>query len=232
MYYNANYQVKFTGIHKPKYASVELISIYNSDYRAKRTEYIAGKQIQKTIIHTPCQGCTVDLAGRYIETFLQRLEHQSIHNRVLSYKVCFQGNYIQQYRDLDLIKIESDGSVTIAEIKVTSNIRNALKKAIKQLSRNIEILYTIFKKVNPKIIIIDLSDVAMKSAKQLHYKFNNCLECVFEYYSYPEIYHLMDSSNYMFNKNLLEQAHSEAMKLASIRVAKEQVKLNPKYLAQ
>ncbi|MDD2798782.1 MAG: hypothetical protein PHV20_09345 [Bacteroidales bacterium] len=231
MYYIANNQIKSTRIFKPKYTSVKLVSVYNPDYRAKRAEYIESKRILKPIDFVPCQRSPIDLVSRSVENFLQQLQY-SIPNRILSYKVHYQCNYILQFRELDMVRIENDGSVTVAEIKVTSNVSQALKKAIEQLSRSVEILTTVFKKVNPKIIIIDLSDDAVKSAKQLKYKFKNCLECIIEYYSYPELLHLMDSLKYQFDRTLLEKAHSEARKLASIRVAKEQVKLNPIYLAQ
>lgn len=162
-----------------KYKNVKLVPVSDAGYQEYRIIQITLSKSKRPADHIPNPPTPLSQASRCVE-FIVRKWHGSSINRIIQYDVLYQGFYHRHYKECDIIRFESDGSLTIGEIK-SSNKPSACKAA-SQLQHSCEILSTIYPLVNPIAITVNMSSVKPTS------RVNN-----------PEITEHQSESGFFFN---------------------------------
>lgn len=137
----------------PKYKNVKLVPVSDAGYQAYRKSQITKSKSNRpadNISNPPTPLCQ---ASRIVEYIVRKMHGANI-NRIIQYDVLFQGFYHTHYKECDIICFESDGSLTIGEIK-SSNKPSACKAA-PQLQHSCDILSTIYPLVNPIAITVSM----------------------------------------------------------------------------
>lgn len=142
----------YTPNNVPKYKNIELVSTNDKGYQAYLHSLIATTRANRPEGYVPEQTSALHRASQIIE-YIARRFYGSSKLRVLKYEVLYKGEYQIHYAELDIARIESDGSITIGEIKV-SGTANPFK-AVKQLRRSSEILSNMAQ-VYPIAITVDM----------------------------------------------------------------------------
>jgi len=216
------YQYEYYSSHK--YRNVKLVPVSDAGYQAYRISQITLSKSKRPADYIPNPPSPLCLASRCVE-FIVRKWHGSSISRIIQYDVLYQGFYQRHYKECDIIRFDSDGSLTIGEIK--SSNRPSACKAASQLQHSCEILSTIYPAVNPIAITVNMASVKATSS------LNN-----------PELAEHQSESGFFFNgtslslgditefarKNalnvdfdILVQANIEAMACVQKRTEKQQM---------
>lgn len=144
-----------------KYKNVKLIPVSDADYQEYRISQITLSKSKRPPDYIPNPPTPLSQASRCVE-FIVRKWYGSSISRIIQYDVLFQGFYHRHYKECDIIRFESDGSLTIGEIK--SSNKPSTCKAASQLQHSCEILSTIYPSINPIAFTVNMASVKPTSS--------------------------------------------------------------------
>ena len=219
----SNSNFRFSG--NPKFKNVKLISPTDTGYQRYRLDQIGSQQSKRTADYIPQPKTAICSASRIVE-YIVRIWHGSSSNRIIQYDVLYQGSYQRHYRECDIIQVEDDGSVTIAEIK--SSYKSKANKALPQLQKSCEILSTIYTKVNPVAITIDLSSMRSIQDNFQSKSSNNISDFGFPYtrisFTLGGVLKYGITTNLNIDVDILNLAYQEALLCVQHRAEKFKIK--------
>jgi len=143
-----------------KYKNVKLVLPSDADYQAYLQAYISASKSKHPSGYVPQPPSALSKASRIAELIVRNW-YGSQTNRIIQYDVFYKGTYQRHYKECDIIRIESDGSLTIGEIK--SSHSPSAWKALSQLQHSCEILSTITPNLNPVAIIVNMASINTSS---------------------------------------------------------------------
>lgn len=149
----------------PKYRNVKLVTSTDAGYRAYKYQFIINQRAGHSADYVPQETTALYKVSLDVEHVVRKW-FGSDFERILSYEVYANGKYHQHYRELDCVKAEPDGSITLCEIKASSN--NSSNKAIAQLQISAEILRLNYKRIKLVTINVDMGGIAGTSDFAAH----------------------------------------------------------------
>lgn len=138
----------------PKYKNVKLVHPSDASYQAYYREHISARKSTRPVGYITEQPSVLCRASKTVEHVI-RYWHGSLPNRIIQYDVLYNGVYHRHYKECDIIREETDGSITIGEVK--SSHTPSPGKAASQLQHSAEILSTVFPDVNTVAITVNMA---------------------------------------------------------------------------
>lgn len=144
---------------KPKYKDIQIFHpSSNKECKTMLLELIKTQQAKKNLcLEQKNKFSFIHKLSKPIESLIRQI-YSSERNRFLLYSVIYKKAYIRNIREIDLVSIEDPNTITIGEVKLTSNSSRAIREGSNQLEKSSEILRTNFTNVKCRLFIIDLLD--------------------------------------------------------------------------
>jgi len=216
-----------------KYRNIYLVSTRDAGYLASKKQIIDSKRAKRTTDYVPGEVTALQNISGDIEHVVRNSFFSSEAYRIVEYEVRIEGKYLKLYHELDGVRVENDGSITLVEIKATSNI-NTLK-ALNQLNRSADILRTKYKKLNLVVINVDMASLTEQSdiltgpvLNQDTYKVTDDGVGYYSFVLSPDDIRQLSTGNEYFKHYVFEEACVEAMLCATQRRIKNQEKFQRK----